>query len=62
MLSTSWPQRSVTLSAVSSPNIGIVTEVRAAAGMYDGHRYVKVLWENNTHREHHIKDLIRVRQ
>lgn len=62
MLSSSWQQRSVTLSPVSNPNIGIVTEIRAAAGMYSGNRYVKVLWENNTHKEHHIEDLIKVKQ
>lgn len=62
MLSSPWQQRAVTLSASSSPYIGIVTEIRSAAGMYAGHRYVKVLWENNTHKEHHIEDLIKVKQ
>ncbi len=42
------------------PYIGIVTDIRAAAGMYDGHRYVKVLWENNTCKEHYIRDLVKV--
>tara|TARA_Y100000996_G_C22392569_1_gene589758 strand:+ start:499 stop:735 length:237 start_codon:yes stop_codon:yes gene_type:complete len=62
MLSSSWSERSVTLSAMANPYIGIVTEIRSAAGMYAGHRYVKVLWENNTHKEHHIEDLIKVKQ
>tara|TARA_B110000467_G_C18225291_1_gene425466 strand:+ start:555 stop:815 length:261 start_codon:yes stop_codon:yes gene_type:complete len=44
-----------------NPYIGIVTDVRAAAGMYDGYRYVKVLWENNTHKEHYIRDLVKVK-
>lgn len=62
MLSNSWQQKPVTLSASASPYIGIVTEIRSAAGMYSGNRYVKVLWENNTHKEHHIEDLIKVKQ
>ena len=62
MLSSSWSERSVTLSALANSYIGIVTEIRSAAGMYAGHRYVKVLWENNTHKEHHIEDLIKVKQ
>lgn len=42
------------------PYIGIVTDIRAPAGMYDGHRYAKVLWENNTCKEHYIRDLTKV--
>ena len=62
MLSSTWSKRSATLSATANPYIGIVTDIRSAAGMYAGHRYVKVLWENNTHKEHHIEDLIKVKQ
>ena len=62
MLSDTWQQKAVTLSAVMNPYIGIVTEIRSAAGMYSGTRYVKVLWENNTHKEHYIEDLIKVKQ
>ena len=62
MLSSPWSERSTTLSAIANPYIGIVTDIRSAAGMYAGHRYVKVLWENNTHKEHHIEDLVKVKQ
>jgi len=62
MLSRPWAERSATLSALSNPYIGIVTEIRSPAGMYAGHRYVKVLWENNTHKEHHMEDLVKVKQ
>ena len=42
--------------------IGIVTNIRSGAGMPENNQYAQVLWENNRHAEHYIKDLSKVKQ
>ena len=42
--------------------LGIVTHIRLAAGMSENNQYATVLWENNRHAEHYLKDLIKVQQ
>ena len=46
----------------SDPFLGIVTYVRLGAGMYENNHYATVLWENNRHAEHYLKDLVKVQQ
>ena len=43
------------------PCLGIVTSVRIAAGMPESKQYAKVLWENNKHMEHYLRDLVKVK-
>ena len=42
------------------PCIGLITDMREAAGMPKNISYARVLWENGSHTEHYISDLIRV--
>ena len=41
--------------------LGIVTNIRLGAGMYENNLYASVLWENNRHVEHYLKDLTKVK-
>ena len=41
--------------------LGIVTNIRLGAGMYENNHYATVLWENNRHVEHYLKDLVKIK-
>ena len=60
-LSVDWMMRPANKWKLQ-PCLGIVTSLRTAAGMPESTKYASVLWENNRHMEHYLRDLVKVKE